>query len=133
MVKHLSASSPKLTAFRTPSSNEELFQNINGNPRIAIPPNWTSLGANCISGTTPYGQDTLVIPPNIATIESNGISVINVKFIDFSQHISIPTLVASTSISTLPDYTIIQVPNALYATWITEPNWVLLADYIVGV
>lgn len=63
------------------------------------------------------------------TIGDGTFSYTNMQYLDFTKCEQVPTL-ASTNLDT---GAYILVPQSLYSQWITETNWVSLADYIIGV
>jgi hypothetical protein len=55
------------------------------------------------------------------------------KYYDFSQHTSVPTLPNANGFSYIPSDCEIRVPMALVDEWKAATNWSTYADKIVGV
>jgi hypothetical protein len=99
---------------------------------IVIPESVTT-----IENTAFYGCGSLksiIIPKNVATIGSGVFSTCyGMKFYDFTQHTSVPTLANSNAFYGIPSDCEIRVPASLYNEWKSATNWSSLASKIVAV
>ena len=99
---------------------------------ITIPNSVTSIGAYALSYC--YGLSSIVIPNSVTTIGAEAFSGCNcVRYYDFTQHTTVPTLSNSTAFNNMPKDCEIRVPAALADEWKAATNWSTYADYIVGV
>lgn len=73
----------------------------------------------------------VLFPSSLLQIESNAFgSCGGVDFYDFTACTAVPTLAATSALSSIPDDCEIRVPAALYDEWIAATNWATYADYI---
>lgn len=122
---------------------------------LIIPNNVTGLMSSMVQSCV--SLTNIIIPNSVTTIQSqtfygcvsltsitipSGVSKIfsytfqncyGMKYYDFSEHTSVPTLSASNAFANIPSDCEIRVPSALYDEWIAATNWSTYADHIVGV
>ena len=109
-----------------------LFSNCKQLKILLLPNGIVEIGSTCINNCDILQY--LIIPPSVQKIGSYGIyTLLSLAYIDFSQHTTIPELVASNSIGNLASSngTKIIVPDELYDEWIAATNWTTHASKIV--
>ena len=107
------------------------FGNSSAMPRITIPNSVTKLGSGAFFPI--QGVNHLFIPNSIKTIPAQAFANCwGMGYYDFTSHISVPSLEATSAFSGIPADCEIRVPAALYDEWIAATNWSTYADYIVA-
>lgn len=109
-----------------------VFMNCYSLLEIAIPDSIASIGGQALR----YCHDMthVFVPNSVASVAGLAFDgCIAMKYIDFSSHTSVPTLVSADAFTNLPADCKIHVPAALYDEWIAATNWTTFADYIVAV
>lgn len=90
-----------------------------------------TIGENCFMNC--QSLINVKIPSSVSTIQSRAFSsIISAGLIDFSEHLSVPTLSNSDAFSGIPSDCKIVVPDNLYEDWIAATNWSTYADYIIS-
>jgi hypothetical protein len=99
---------------------------------ITIPNGVTTIGSHAFNNCNSLAS--IVIPNSVTNIESYAFqNCPGMKFYDFSQHTSVPTLANTNAFSNIPSDCEIRVPMALVDEWKAATNWSTYADKIVGV
>jgi len=99
---------------------------------ITIPGGVTSIGNNAFYNC--YSLASITIPDGVTSIGSSTFySCYGVRYYDFTRHIAVPTLSATSAFSGIPADCEIRVPAALAEEWKAATNWPAYADKIVGV
>ena len=136
------------------SISERVFQNCYALASIIIPESVTSIGEMAIYMC--YALASIIIPESVTSIGKQAFAncqalanikipksvtsigdsafqnCYSIKFYDFTEHTSVPTLSGSSSIH-VPSDCEIRVPAALYDEWIAATNWSTHASKIVAV
>ena len=136
------------------SIDDAVFSSCYSLASIIIPENVTSIGTSAFNSC--YSLASIIIPENVISIGNyaftycrslasikipksvtsigNGVftSCVSIKFYDFTEHTSVPTLNNSGAIYGPSDFEI-RVPAALYDEWIAATNWSTHASKIVAV
>ena len=124
-----------LTSIVVPNSVTRLnqaFEYSNALNSIVLPE-----GLTRIEGEAFYSCKSLTvfyIPSGVTFLYTTAFGdCVNLVFIDFAKHTTIPTLQTQSGFSGIPSGCQIRVPAALYDEWIAATNWANLASQIVAV
>lgn len=99
---------------------------------VGLPNTLTELSTDSFKNCTSLTH--VVVPKSVTTVYGgifNGCTAL--RFIDFSLHESVPSLVSASLLTSRPSDLEIRVPAALYDEWIAATNWSTHASYIVAV
>jgi hypothetical protein len=108
------------------------FSNCRSLNNVVIPDGVTSIDSNVFSSC--YSLNSVVIPDSVTSVSSSAFSsCYGVKFYDFTQNTSVPTLSNTNAFNNIPADCEIRVPAALYDEWIAATNWSTYASKIVAV
>ena len=96
---------------------------------ITIPNGVTEIGGYTFNSC--FSLTSITIPNGVTSIgESAFGSLYPVTLYDFSQYISVPTMLDANAFVSINKICKIIVPDSLYDEWIAAPNWSNYADYI---
>lgn len=113
------------------SIGEKAFHLCYALASIIILENVTSIGKSAFHGCQSFAS--IIIPKSVTSIGDGAFAnCTSIKFYDFTEHTSVPTLYNSGAIQ-VPSDCEIRVPAALYDEWIAATNWSTHASKIVAV
>ena len=126
---------PSLTSITIPNGVTSIERGVFGNcyslANITMPDSVTSIKDNafyyCPSLTS------ITIPDGVTSIGSGVFGAcIGVRYYDFTNHKSVPSLASTSTFTKIPADCEILVQSALYDEWIAATNWSTYADKIVA-
>ena len=99
---------------------------------FVFPERVTKIGSYAFYGCRSLASIT--IPNGVTSIgDSAFYGCVGMRYYDFTNHTSVPTLASTYSFYSMPSDCEIRVPAALYDEWISATNWSTYADKIVAV
>ena len=108
----------------------EMFRQCTSLSSIVIPNSVTRIAIRAFCGCT--SLSSIVIPNGVTNIDAYAFyGCIKMKYYDFSQHTTIPTLANTNAFTNIPSDCKIIVPDSLYDSWIVASNWSTYASYII--
>ena len=114
------------------SIGTEMCNGCRGLTHVSIPDSITAIGTRAFSSCVTLAS--MRFPSSVESINSAAFQYCySVRYYDFSQHTSVPTLASTDAFSGIPADCEIRVPAALYDEWIAATNWATYADKIVAV
>ena len=114
------------------SIGKSAFQNCFSLSSITIPNSVTSIGGSTFNYC--YSLSSSTIPNSVTSIGATEFqNCYGVRFYDFSNHTTVPTLSNANAFNNIPADCEIRVPAALYDEWKAATNWTTHASKIVAV
>ena len=114
------------------SIEDSAFYSCRSLASVTIPDRVTSIEESAFSSC--YSLASVTITDSVTSIGSYAfIRCEGMRYYDFTNHTSVPTLASTNVFGNIPADCEIRVPSALYDEWIAATNWSTYANQIVAV